>query len=204
MGGYDPYSSSKGCAELVTAAYRNSYFSKGHTAVASARAGNVIGGGDWAEDRLIPDAVSAFTAGRPVEIRNPQAIRPWQHVFEPLAGYLLLAEMLYVHGQAYAEGWNFGPREADTRAVAEVVGRFAELWGGGARWEAAAGAHPHEARSLRLDCAKANARLGWRPHLALDEGLAWTAEWYRAWRDRMDLRRVSEMQIERYETVRNA
>jgi CDP-glucose 4,6-dehydratase len=201
MGGYDPYSSSKGCAELVTAAYRNSYFAKGHIAVASARAGNVIGGGDWAEDRLIPDAVSAFIGRRPVEIRNPEAIRPWQHVLEPLSGYLLLAEKLHCNGQAYAESWNFGPNEADARAVAEVVGRMAELWGEGARWRVAAGAHPHEARSLRLDCTKAHARLGWRPRLPLDQGIAWTAEWYRGWRDGMDMRPLSEAQIERYESL---
>lgn len=204
MGGYDPYSSSKGCAELVTAAYRNSYFSAGGTAVASARAGNVIGGGDWAEDRLVPDAVNAFIAERPVEIRNPKAIRPWQHVLEPLAGYLVLAEKLYLEGQVFAEGWNFGPADQDARQVAEVVNRLAELWGEGASWRLSPGAHPHEARHLGLDCSKARARLGWMPRLALDQALVGTVEWYRAWVDQADMRNFSEAQIERYQEARAA
>lgn len=204
MGGYDPYSSSKGCAELVTAAYRKSYFFAGDTAVASARAGNVIGGGDWAEDRLVPDAISAFIAQRPVEIRNPKALRPWQHVLEPLAGYLSLAEKLYLEGQAFAEGWNFGPSDTDARPVAEVVSRLAELWGKGASWRPSPGAHPHEARLLRLDCSKARARLSWRPRLALDQALVGTVEWYRAWSERADMRKFSDGQIERYQEDRAA
>ena len=197
MGGFDPYSNSKGCAELVTAAYRSSYFGAG-TAVASARAGNVIGGGDWAQDRLVPDAIRAFAAGKPVEIRNPAAIRPWQHVLEPLAGYLLLAQRLCARGQEAASGWNFGPSEQEARPVAEVVDQLARLWGDGARWQLAAGAHPHEAHHLKLDCSKARAHLGWRPRSSLDEGLAWTADWYRAWHAGADLARITEAQIERY------
>jgi CDP-glucose 4,6-dehydratase len=198
MGGFDPYSSSKGCAELVTAAYRNSYFKEKGMALASARAGNVIGGGDWARDRLLPDAVRAFTAGQPLEIRNPRAVRPWQHVLEPLSGYLLLIERLWTEGAAMAEGWNFGPAEDDTRSVEDVVGRFAAHWGVGARWQLAQGAQPHEAHHLRLDCAKAGARLGWHRRLSLDAALGWTAEWYRAWHGGADVRGVALAQIERY------
>ncbi len=204
MGGFDPYSSSKGCAELVTAAYRNSYFRDKATALASARAGNVIGGGDWGRDRLLPDAVRAFAAGRALEIRNSRAVRPWQHVLEPLSGYLLLAEKLWHEGAALAEGWNFGPAEDDTRTVEDVVGLFAGHWGAGARWQHAQGAQPHEAHHLRLDCAKAGARLGWRRRLALDTALAWTAEWYRAWQEGADVRSLSLEQIDRYDALGRA
>lgn len=191
------YSSSKGCAELVTAAFRNSFF-RGGAAVASARAGNVIGGGDWARDRLVPDAVRAFAAGNAVEIRNPRAIRPWQHVLEPLAGYLTLAQSLFSDGAAFAQAWNFGPAEGEAKPVAEIVEKLALLWGDGARWRPAGGEHPHEAHHLKLDCSKARALLGWVPRAGLDEALAWTAEWYRAWHDKGDLRSLTEAQIERY------
>jgi len=197
LGGFDPYSSSKGCAELVTAAFRNSFLRDG-AAVASARAGNVIGGGDWARDRLVPDAVRAFAAGNAVEIRNPRAIRPWQHVLEPLAGYLTLAQSLFTDGAAFAQAWNFGPAEGEAKPVAEIVAKLALLWGDGARWQPAGGDHPHEAHHLKLDCSKARALLGWAPRAGLDEALAWTAEWYRAWHDKGDLRSLTESQIERY------
>ena len=198
MGGHDPYSSSKGAAELVTAAYRSSFFSDGKTAIASARAGNVIGGGDWSQDRLIPDIYRAAAARQPVRIRNPKAVRPWQHVLEPLAGYLLLVEHLHGEGTRIAEPWNFGPDKADSRPVAEVVERVVKLWGDGLRWEPDPGSHPHEAILLRLDSAKARKRLGWRPRLALEEALAWTVDWYKAFLGRQDVRRVTLAQIARY------
>ena len=184
MGGRDPYSSSKGCAELVTAAYRRSFFHPSATgailpALASARAGNVVGGGDWAEDRIVPDCMRAFAAGQPARVRSPAAIRPWQHVLEPLAGYLVLAERLYEHGAAYAEAWNFGPLERDARPVAYVAETLARLWGAGASWQTVNGPQPPEATHLAIDGSKARARLGWTSRLSVDEALAWTARWYR-------------------------
>ena len=166
LGGYDPYSSSKGCAELVTAAYRRSFLSRPEpgcqpVAVASARAGNVIGGGDWAKDRLIPDILGAFASGRPAQIRNPNAVRPWQHVVEPVAGYLALAEALWREHDA-AGAWNFGPRDEDTKPVAWIAEQLRQRWGGSVVWQVDGAPHPHEAGYLRLDCAKARDRLGWR------------------------------------------
>ncbi|HET7233281.1 MAG TPA: CDP-glucose 4,6-dehydratase [Longimicrobium sp.] len=198
MGGHDPYSSSKGCAELVTAAYRSSFFGADiGTSVGSVRAGNVIGGGDWAPDRLVPDAMRAFGAGEPLVVRNPRSIRPWQHVLEPLAGYLLLGERLCADPQA-AEGWNFGSEHDDSRPVGWVADRLAGLWGDGARWEQDPGTHPHEARSLRLDSAKARDRLGWAPRLPIGAALEWTVEWYRAAAGGADARALTEAQIQRY------
>jgi CDP-glucose 4,6-dehydratase len=196
MGGHDPYSSSKGCAELVTDAYTKSYFSSG-TAVASARAGNVIGGGDWAEDRLVPDVVRALEARTAVRLRNPAAVRPWQHVLEPLAGYLRLAEHLWEHGQVYAGGWNFGPAESDAAPVGQVVRALAAHLGGPEVAEDT-DRHPYEAQVLRLDCAKARDRLGWVPRLPLERGLAWTAEWYRTHLAGEDARLLTERQIDDY------
>ena len=203
MGGFDPYSSSKGCAELATAAMRASFFHpeswSGHkVAVASARAGNVIGGGDWAEDRLVPDLIRAFTAGRAAAVRRPEAVRPWQHVLEPLSGYLVLAERLVEDGPAYAEGWNFGPWETDAKEVGWLSKRVSELWGEGARCEGDRGVHPHEATFLRLDCSKARARLGWRPRWQLDRALEETVAWYRAFYGGTDVRALSVGQIEAY------
>lgn len=204
MGGYDPYSNSKGCAELVTAAYRNSYFNPPHyeshgVAVASTRAGNVIGGGDWAKDRLIPDILQAFLAQRPVIIRQPNAIRPWQHVLEPLHGYLLLAERLWEQGPAFAEGWNFGPPESEVKPVSWIVERLAQLWGESGHWECDASPQPHEANYLKLDCSKAQARLHWRPQLSLENSLEWIVEWYRGFRDQVDLHQLTELQLNRYQ-----
>lgn len=208
MGGYDPYSSSKACAELVTAAFRNSFLGSrtssraaGPMAVASARAGNVIGGGDWAEDRLVPDIMRAFMSGQTPVIRNPSAIRPWQHVLEPLLGYLLLVQRLHDEdGLSFAEAWNFGPHDEDTRPVAHVADRLSELWGSSARWDLdSAGSKPHEAHCLKLDCSKAAARLAWRPRLALDEALAWTVEWYRRYHLGDDVRELMTQQIADYE-----
>lgn len=206
MGGYDPYSSSKGCAELVTAAYRNSYFNPKQAAhhgaaIASARAGNVIGGGDWAGDRLLPDIVRAFMQRQPVMIRRPDAIRPWQHVLEPLRGYLQLIELLWEHGGRYAEAWNFGPDEDDARPVSWIVDRLVTLWGEGARWTRDAAAQPHEAAYLRLDCTKARALLDWQPGLSLGPALDWTMAWYKAYRDKADMRRFTLDQIARYQTM---
>lgn len=203
MGGYDPYSSSKGCAELVTAAYRRSFFANGDghaVAAASARAGNVIGGGDWAEDRIVPDAMRAFMAGHSLKVRNPKAVRPWQHVLEPLSGYLLLCKKLCENPEDYAEAWNFGPREGDARPVSYLADRMAELWSDGATWEQDDGAHPHEARHLMLDCSKAEARLHWTPRWNLDQALSAAVSWYRSYHHGdMDMRKLILQQIESYE-----
>jgi CDP-glucose 4,6-dehydratase len=195
MGGHDPYSNSKGCAELVTAAFRHSY-AQGDSgpAIASARAGNVIGGGDWAEDRLIPDVMGAVLGGRPAVIRNPDAIRPWQHVLNPLGGYLALAQSLW-HSRDHAEAWNFGPADSDTRPVRWIVERLGEAWGEPIEWRQDENEAPHEARSLKLDSSKARARLGWAPTWGLDDALASIAAWYRALRDGADLRRHALDQI---------
>ena len=203
MGGHDPYSSSKGCAELVTSAYRRSFFhpdkwTKHRVGVASARAGNVIGGGDWAPDRLVPDMMRAWAAGEAVVIRNPEAVRPWQHVLEPLAGYLLLAEKLCADGPEFAAGWNFGPAEGDARPVRYLVTELARIWGEDARWKFDDAAHVHEAHLLRLDSAKAVARLGWAPRWSLDETLEHTAEWYRSYYRGEDMSARSLRQIEEY------
>jgi len=203
MGGYDPYSSSKGCAELVTAAYRNSYFHpdkyKMHgVAIASGRAGNVIGGGDWADDRLIPDIVRAITAGDPVHIRNPHSTRPWQHVLEPLSGYLVLAQKLYEDGATYAEGWNFGPNDEDAKPVQWIVEKLTQTWGEGASWVLDGGDHPHEAHYLKLDCSKAKARLDWHPRWHLEDVLGAIIEWQRAYRDGKDMQALTLGQIEIY------
>ena len=176
MGGYDPYSNSKGCAELVSAAYRSSFFNattyaQHGVAIATTRAGNVIGGGDWAQDRLIPDILRAFEQGQKVNIRNPNSIRPWQHVMEPLRGYLTLAERLYEHGPEYAEGWNFGPIDEDAKPVGWIVEKMAALWGQGAQWQIAEGEHPHEATYLKLDISKARHLLNWHPALRLEQAL---------------------------------
>lgn len=204
MGGYDPYSSSKGCAELVTAAYRTSFFQTSAdggrpVALASGRAGNVLGGGDWAEDRLVPDLLKALSEGRPAIIRNPQAVRPWQHVLEPLSGYLSLAERLVNVGADFAEGWNFGPTERETCAVADVANRLAATWGDGASWQETATSGPHEAGLLALDCTKAQHRLGWRPRWNLDQTIARIVEWQRAYLAGNDMRQLTISQIRAYE-----
>lgn len=198
LGGHDPYSNSKGCAELVTDAYRRSFFhTPGATRVASARAGNVIGGGDWSRDRLVPDAARAFLAGQPLRIRNPDAIRPWQHALDPVAAYLMLAERLAKAGSAFAGGWNFGPSAASEVPVRRIVEGLVSRWGGGARWEQDGGEHPHEAAYLKLDCTKAHLHLGWRPLLDLDAALSLTVEWFRAFQDGADLRALTLAQARR-------
>ena len=212
MGGHDPYSSSKGCAELVTAAYRNSFFTPPphdeqaaaeRTCVASARAGNVIGGGDWAADRLVPDIMRAVLANEAVVIRNPDAVRPWQHVLDPLAGYLLLAEKLSgAAGARYAEGWNFGPAERDAQPVRWIVERVTKAWGADARWTLDAQAtHPHEAHYLKLDCSKANLQLGWQPRWQIAEALDATVAWYKAYQAQQNVRDMTIAQINSYQAA---
>ena len=203
LGGYDPYSSSKGCAELVTAAYRNSFFhgaSGGmpRVALGSARAGNVIGGGDWAPDRLVPDILAALARGEAVAIRNPHAIRPWQHVLESLGAYLMLAEKLCEDGPRFADAWNFGPRDTDARPVQWIVERLVERWGGGAHWHPDPGTHPHEAHYLRLDCAKAASHLGWQPRWDLGTALDAIVAWQRAWLGGADMQAVTLSQIDQF------
>lgn len=203
MGGHDPYSNSKGCSELLTASFRNSFFSRAaaHVALGSARAGNVIGGGDWAEDRLVPDILRAISEGRSVSIRNPHAIRPWQHVLEPLSGYMTLAEALYERKAGAADGWNFGPADADAKPVGWIVQRLTELWGEGAAWSLDTAEHPHEAHYLKLDCSKAHGQLGWHPRWSLDEALAKIVEWQRAYMHGANMRDTTERQIDVYRTT---
>lgn len=205
LGGYDPYSSSKACAELVTSAYRQSYFTGLNPAtgaqVGSARAGNVIGGGDWAEDRLIPDAVRAFLQNRPIMIRRPNAVRPWQHVLEPLSGYLLLVERMWEHRSEFDQAWNFGPQGHETRPVQWVIARIIELWGGTASMEVDTSAPLHEAGLLSLDCSKARSILGWAPRLSLDKALEWTVDWYKAYQRKQDMYAVSLEQINQYQKM---
>jgi CDP-glucose 4,6-dehydratase len=206
MGGFDPYSSSKGCAELVTAAYRNSFFnpdkySQHQVSLATARAGNVIGGGDWAVDRLIPDILAAFEKAQPVVIRNPHATRPWQHVLEPLRGYLALAEKLYTDGTAFAEAFNFGPKSDDAQPVEWIVKQLAQKWANGASWQIDAGDHPHEANYLKLDISKAGHRLNWQPVMRLDQALSLIVDWAREKRIGTDMRSFTQTQIQAYQAL---
>ena len=182
MGGHDPYSSSKGCAELVTAAYRSSFFNTNDTAnLASARAGNVIGGGDWADDRLIPDILKAFEKNEAVIVRNPMSTRPWQHVLEPISGYLVLAQNLFENGKEFAEGWNFGPKDEDCRSVGWILDKMVEKWGKGAAWELDKNNNPHEAGYLKLDCSKAAMKLNWYPKWNLEFTLNSIVNWHQHW-----------------------
>jgi len=203
MGGYDPYSNSKGCSELVTSAYRNSFFN--HTkyddykvALASARAGNVIGGGDWAEDRLIPDFIKAISKGEKVKIRSPYAIRPWQHVLEPITGYLTLAEKLYTEGSKFAEGWNFGPDDSDSQNVEWIIKNICKIWGEGASYEVDNNPHPHEANYLKLDCSKAKAELGWMPKWNIETTLKSIVDWNKDFQKGENIRKVTINQIIKY------
>lgn len=203
MGGFDPYSNSKGCAELVTAAYRNSFFNpakydKHQVALATARSGNVIGGGDWAENRLIPDILRAVSENQPVLIRKPHAIRPWQHVLEPLSGYMQLAELLHREGCSYAEAWNFGPAYEDTKPVRWIVDQVIQQWGDKATWMLDGTEHPHEAHYLKLDCSKARTRLGWRPRWELAQSLERIVAWQRAYLSGREMRRFSLDQIKEF------
>jgi len=195
MGGHDPYSSSKGAAELLIASYRNSYLPN---ILASVRAGNVIGGGDWAEDRIIPDIIRAFQVGDTLNIRNPQAIRPWQHVLEPLAGYMQLAELLTNNGREYAEAWNFGPKEEDAKPVQWIVEQMAKQWGNSANWAIDQAEHPHEANYLKLDCSKAHTKLNWHPKWNLLTVLQKIIQWHQAEFNQENMRQYTISQIERY------
>ena len=211
LGGHDPYSSSKGCAELVTAAYRDSFFSANGAAlkvgVATARAGNVIGGGDWALDRLIPDAMRAASEGTDLRVRNPDSVRPWQHVLDPLCGYLELAENLCRDSERFSESWNFGPDApkpgastgAEGWTVSALLDRLCALWGSGMSWRAEPGQHPRESAHLKLDCTKARKHLCWEPRISLDSALRATVDWYKAHQSGHDMRRLTEEQIAAYQ-----
>lgn len=180
MGGHDPYSSSKGCAELVTSAYRQSFFNDiNKPSIATARAGNVIAGGDWSEDRLVPDILKAFEAGETVVIRNPKATRPWQHVLEPLSGYLVLAEALYLEGKPFAQAWNFGPNDEDCKSVQWMLDKMVDKWGDGASWTLDSNNNPYEATFLKLDCSKARNELGWQPKWDLENTLDFIIKWHK-------------------------
>jgi CDP-glucose 4,6-dehydratase len=198
MGGRDPYSSSKGCAELVSSAYRSSFLSKSGIALATARAGNVIGGGDWAVDRIVPDAMRAFMQIQPLQVRNPNAVRPWQHVLEPLAGYLALGQKLFEQGQQFSEGWNFGPNEVDAKPVSYLADVMSNAWGEEASWQFDVGEHPHEANYLKLDCTKAKMLLNWCPQWELSTALQQTVAWYKAWHRGSDMYQFSLQQIIAY------
>jgi len=209
MGGPDPYSSSKGCAELVIKAYQESFFppkslDRHGIALASARAGNVIGGGDWSKDRLIPDLMRAFLAGQPCLVRNPSSTRPWQFVLEPLRGYLMLAERLGEEAHRFASAWNFGPANADAKPVSWIADELVRSWGEKASWSYDAGIHPAEAHFLKLDASKANAYLDWHPVLPLKAALGWIVDWYRTFQEGGDLQRLMRKQIEEYEKLSQA
>ena len=200
LGGYDPYSNSKACAELVVDSFRRCFFNLPEQAgLATTRAGNVIGGGDWAVDRLIPDCLRSFSKNEPVVLRNPGAVRPWQYVLEPLCGYLLLAEELYQKKNVWAEAWNFGPDDPDCHTVEDVVAHLAVLWGGAAQYRADTIEYPHEAGILRLDCAKAKTKLGWYPRWHLKKALETTIAWHKAWLKGQNMRKVCLANIEAYE-----
>jgi CDP-glucose 4,6-dehydratase len=203
MGGFDPYSNSKGCSELVTAAYRNSFFNSNKyenhgVALASARAGNVIGGGDWADDRLIPDFIRAISKGEEVKIRSPYAIRPWQHVLEPLSGYLMLAERLYSDGTKYSEAWNFGPDDKDAQSVEWIANTFCNLWGKGASFSIDRDPQPHEANYLKLDCSKAKVELSWTPKWDIVTALESIVAWHKAYLAGENIRDFTLNQIDTY------
>lgn len=208
LGGFDPYSSSKACSEIVSAAYRSSFFpvnrlDEHHVALATARAGNVIGGGDWSEDRLIPDLVRGFQAGQPVLIRNPKAVRPWQHVLEPLYGYMLLAEKLLDAPAQFCSAFNFGPNHEDAWPVERIATKLAEMWGEGATWirDSVAGVHEHH--SLTLDTSKARRQLGWQPRSGIEANLEWTMKWYRDWQQGADMNKSTLAQIAEFEQLSN-
>ncbi len=201
LGGFDPYSSSKACSELVTSAYRNSFFGQENSvAIASARAGNVIGGGDWANDRLIPDCVRSLLSNQTIKVRNPDSIRPWQHVLEPLSGYLMLLQHLYEGGSKYADAWNFGPLDSEAKPVKWIVEKVISSWTPKINYEQDTGSNPHEAHYLKLDCSKAFYELGWQPRWSLEFTIEQILAWTRAYMSKKDMRAFSLEQIKEYTT----
>jgi len=200
MGGYDPYSSSKACAELVSSAYRRSFMQEQGIGLATARAGNVIGGGDWSGDRLIPDILKSFEKNQPVIIRNPKSTRPWQHVLEPLSGYLVLAQKLYESPEDYAEGWNFGPKDEGAKPVDWILDKMVKNWQGEASWQLDDNTHPHEAGFLKLDISKAKAKLNWQPIWSLDNTLEKIIQWHQAWLAKQDMQQACLNEIKQYNT----
>jgi CDP-glucose 4,6-dehydratase len=206
LGGYDPYASSKACAEIVSAAYRSSFFPaerqlEHRVATATARAGNVIGGGDWSEDRLVPDLVRGFCSGKPVLIRRPNAIRPWQYVLEPLHGYIILSERLLASQEHYASAYNFGPTDEDTWPVERIADKLVAMWGEGASWKRDPNTGAHESNYLRLDASRARFELGWQPRLNVENALEWTMSWYRAWHRGENMSEFTAKQIAEYEKL---
>ncbi len=200
MGGHDPYSSSKGCAELISSAYRDSFLQQEGISLATARAGNVIGGGDWAKDRIVPDAIRSFMKSEPLILRNPKAIRPWQHVLEPLSGYIMLCQNLVNSPEDYSGSWNFGPSNTDNRPVSGVADLMAENWKDGAYWEIDKGVNPHESVHLRLDCTKANTFLNWSPLWNLEEAIYETVSWYKSWNNQENMYDITLNQIKDYQS----
>jgi len=201
LGGFDPYSNSKACAELAVSSYRNSFFSESECLIATARAGNVIGGGDWSEDRLIPDIFRSLIFDEELLIRNPNSIRPWQHTLEPLSGYLLLGEKLFNGEKEFASAWNFGPSDDDSQPVGFILKKIKEIWDEDVNWKIAEGKHPHETNVLKLDSSKAKNDLNWVPKLALEKGLKLTTDWYREFKNKADLIEVTKKQIDFYESL---
>lgn len=199
LGGFDPYSNSKACAELAVSAYRNSFFAEGNCLIASARAGNVIGGGDWSEDRLLPDVFRSLIFGNNLEIRNPFSVRPWQHVLEPLAGYLTLAEKLFNGEKRFADAWNFGPSEDDSKPVGWILEEIKRIWNDPVNWQIGTERQPHEANLLKLDSTKARTELEWMPKLHIKDAVKLTADWYRGYKDKSDLIDLTKDQIEFYQ-----
>jgi len=199
MGGYDPYSSSKGCSELVSSAYRRSFLQEAGIALATARAGNVVGGGDWAKDRIIPDAMSAFMKKKILQVRNPMATRPWQHVLEPLNGYLMLCQELVQHPNEFADGWNFGPSDEYACPVSDLADIMVKSWGDNSQWQSDDGSHPHEANYLKLDCSKARVELKWKSIWTLNRTIDETVQWYKAWYNKENMREFTLNQIKSYQ-----
>lgn len=198
LGGYDPYSSSKACSEIISSAYRDSFLRDIGIGLATARSGNVIGGGDWAANRIVPDTMRAFMNGEALTVRNPDAVRPWQHVLEPIYGYILLCQKLYQEPDKYADSWNFGPDNSEDKPVSQLADFMVKEWGAGATWELDQNAHPHEAQQLRLDSSKAKKYLNWSQTWSIEKALKETVRWYKAWFNNENVRNVSLMQIEKY------